>query len=36
MARRSGLLDHLGEDRIFHTIDEAVRTLNAATKQDPT
>lgn len=27
MARRSGLLDQLGEDRIFHTVDEAVEAL---------
>ena len=27
MARRSGLLDALGEDRIFHTIQEAVEAL---------
>ena len=28
MARRSGLLDALGEDRVFHTVDEAVRALS--------
>lgn len=28
MARRSGLLARLGEDRFFHTIDEAVETLD--------
>jgi len=28
MIRRAGLLDTLGEDRIFHTIDEAVQTLS--------
>lgn len=27
MARRAGLARRLGEDRIFHTIDEAVRAL---------
>jgi hypothetical protein len=27
MARRSGLAKRLGEDRIFHTIDEAVHAL---------
>jgi sulfate permease, SulP family len=27
MARRSGLLDQLSEDRIFHTVDEAVEAL---------
>jgi SulP family sulfate permease len=26
-ARRTGLLETLGEDRIFHTVDEAVQTL---------
>ena len=31
MARRTGLLETLGENRIFHTIDEAVRTLSAHT-----
>ena len=25
MAGRSGLLDQLGQERIFHTIDEAVQ-----------
>jgi MFS superfamily sulfate permease-like transporter len=28
MARRAGLLDELGEDRIFHTVDEAVQALS--------
>lgn len=28
MARRTGLLETLGENRIFHTIDEAVQTLS--------
>lgn len=28
MAKRVGLLEHLGEDRIFHTIDEAVEALD--------
>ena len=28
MARRSGLLETLGEDRVFHTIQEAVRALD--------
>jgi SulP family sulfate permease len=28
MARRAGLLDALNEDRIFHTVDEAVQTLS--------
>ena len=28
MARRSGLLARLGEDRVFHTIDEAVDALD--------
>lgn len=28
MMRRSGLLTKIGEDRIYHTVDEAVRTLN--------
>jgi hypothetical protein len=27
MARRSGLARGLGEDRIFHTIDEAIQAL---------
>ena len=26
-ARRSGVLDAIGEDRVFRTIDEAVRAL---------
>lgn len=30
MAQRSGLLDQLGDDRIFHTIDAAVQSLGAA------
>jgi high affinity sulfate transporter 1 len=30
MARRSGLEEQLGEHRIFHTIDEAVRELGTA------
>jgi sulfate permease, SulP family len=30
MAQRSGLLKRLGDDRIFHTIDEAVRALGIA------
>jgi citrate lyase gamma subunit len=30
MARRSGLADQLGENRIFRTIDEAVRALGTA------
>ena len=30
MARRAGLARRLGEDRIFHTIDEAVRALGRA------
>ncbi len=34
MAGRSGLLDRLGEDRIFHTIDEAVQVLSPAPTQD--
>ncbi len=25
MARRTGLLEHLGENRIFHTTDQAAR-----------
>jgi high affinity sulfate transporter 1 len=29
MARRTGLLETLGESRIFHTIDEAVQTLSS-------
>ena len=29
MARRSGLLDALGEDRVFHTIQEAVGALQS-------
>ena len=29
MARRSGLLETIGENRIFHTIPEAIRTLSA-------
>jgi hypothetical protein len=28
IARRTGLLDALGENRVFHTIDEAVRALS--------
>jgi high affinity sulfate transporter 1 len=31
MARRTGLLETLGEDRIFHTIDEAVQTIGVPT-----
>jgi MFS superfamily sulfate permease-like transporter len=30
MARRAGLLDELGEDRIFRTVDEAVEALTRA------
>ena len=30
MARRAGVLDELGEDRIFHTVDEAVEALTRA------
>jgi SulP family sulfate permease len=30
MARRTGLLETLGEDRIFYTVDEAVQTLAGA------
>jgi sulfate permease, SulP family len=32
MARRSGLLDLLGHERVFVTIDEAVQTLGARTR----
>ena len=35
MARRTGLLATLGEDRIFHTIDEAVQTLSALAHRLP-
>jgi SulP family sulfate permease len=30
MARRAGLLDRLGEDRVFHTVEEAVEALSRA------
>jgi isocitrate/isopropylmalate dehydrogenase len=29
MARRSGLLEQLGEERIFYTIDQAVQSIGA-------
>jgi SulP family sulfate permease len=29
MARRTGLLDTIGEDRIFPTVESAIQTLNA-------
>jgi hypothetical protein len=29
MARRTGLLETLGGDRVFHTIDEAVQALGS-------
>jgi SulP family sulfate permease len=39
MARRSGLATRLGEDRIFHTIDEAVQALGGksgrVSRRDP-
>jgi hypothetical protein len=30
IARRAGLLDGLGEDRVFHTVHEAVEALTRA------
>ncbi len=35
MARRVGLLEQLGEHRIFHTIDEAVQTLGGTSDSAP-
>jgi SulP family sulfate permease len=35
MARRSGLAKRLGDDRIFHTIDEAVQALARPTGASP-
>lgn len=35
MARRSGLAKRLGDDRIFHTIDEAVQALAMPTGTSP-
>jgi hypothetical protein len=35
MARRAGLLDELGSNRIFHTIDEAVDALANAPRGSP-
>jgi sulfate permease, SulP family len=35
MARRAGLLERLGEDRLFHTIDQAVDALTARTATIP-
>jgi sulfate permease, SulP family len=33
IARRAGLLDQIGENRIFHTVDEAVQALRATSDQ---
>jgi sulfate permease, SulP family len=35
MARRSGLATRLGEGRLFHTIDEAVRALGGTPERVP-
>jgi hypothetical protein len=35
MARRAGLLDELGSNRIFHTIDEAIDSFADAPGGSP-
>src|SRR5262249_14685092 len=35
MAKRSGLLDELGEDHVFHTVDEAIHAFSAPVRPSP-